>query len=155
MLSFAIHHMAGSTTWETTSMYYFILFQYTTMAVLFAIGRPWKQALYTNWMFSGWALICYATALASLLAANPNVFIFADDVALTWSWRLRLLLLAGFNIVANALVELLLVPLLINAASAYGARQRPGSVVCSQTLCILRHRSVKTVRYLEIFACLH
>jgi hypothetical protein len=114
-------------------MYYFILFQYTTMAVLFAIGRPWKQSIHTNWGFSGWAIICYAAALLSLLAANPNVFIFRDDVELTWSWRVKLLILAGVNAACNAFVELVAVPVLLAAARAYGARQRPGSVV------ILRH----------------
>ena len=38
-------------TWQSTSVYYLVLYQYIFMAILFAIGGPWKKSILTNIQF--------------------------------------------------------------------------------------------------------
>ena len=117
----------GPRTWETTSMYYFVLFQYITMAALFSLGRPWKRFVLTNFKFAVWTAVALAAAVVSLLLSTDlgpsgaNVFLYRDDVPLTWEWRVRLLALVALNVAANAALELAVTPALLRALASWRA----------------------------------
>jgi len=110
----------GPEAWETTTMFYFSNFQLTILSLLFAMGRPWKRAVYTNLRLSV-IFLCAITFNCVLLFVSDvdsirnNIgFVFADDIAIPMSWREELALLVLVNIACHAVWEVVLFPLLLS-----------------------------------------
>eukprot|EP00455_Lapot_gusevi_P026255 TRINITY_DN2770_c0_g2_i8.p1 TRINITY_DN2770_c0_g2~~TRINITY_DN2770_c0_g2_i8.p1 ORF type:complete len:487 (-),score=135.62 TRINITY_DN2770_c0_g2_i8:103-1563(-) len=103
----------GPVTWETTSVFYLLLFQYIIMALLFSLGWPWKRPIYSNRRFSFWIVVCILSSLSYILWSNNKIFFWKDDVMLPTSWRLSLLFMVGVNTAANAVFELVLIPFFV------------------------------------------
>jgi cation-transporting ATPase 13A2 len=74
-------------SYATTVLYYFSNVEYTLVALLFAIGHPWKKSILTNWKFVAWAFISLGTSIA-LIYSPPQVpgFFRSDDLALLAYW---------------------------------------------------------------------
>jgi len=87
----ATNEVGAAATMETTTLYLFSNFQYLLLAVLLALGHPWKRPLTTNLRFTVWCLVVLALNLALLLSTSMAGFWRADDVELPSEWRGRLL----------------------------------------------------------------
>ena len=98
--------VGDAATMETTSLYYFSNFQYLIMAVLFAMGYPWKRPLITNLRFTAWCLVVLSLNLALLFSPSMSGFWRSDDVELPSEWRGRLLALVLFHLCVSCVWEL-------------------------------------------------
>ena len=103
----ATNAVGDAATMETTSLYYFSNFQYLLMAVLFAMGHPWKRPLYTNVRFTAWCVVVLALNLALLFSPSLAGFWRSDDVALPAEWRGRLFALVLLHFAVSSVWELL------------------------------------------------
>ena len=102
----ATNAVGDASTMETTSLYYFSNFQYLLMAVLFAMGNPWKRPLYTNLRFTGWCIVVLSLNLALLFSPGTAGFWRSDDVELPSEWRGRLFALVLFHLTVSCAWEL-------------------------------------------------
>ena len=98
--------VGDAATMETTSLYYFSNFQYLIMAVLFAMGHPWKRPLITNLRFTVWCLVVLALNLALLFSPSMAGFWRSDDVSLPNEWRGRLFAIVLFHLTVSCAWEL-------------------------------------------------
>lgn len=104
----------GPESYITTSLYYFSNFQYSVMAVLFSLGRPWKAAIITNYKFSACVVLGWLANCALLFSPlrEPGFF-RSDDLALPWYWRRSI---AGYVLLFTGLAvlwELVVFPILV------------------------------------------
>lgn len=99
-------------SYVTTCLYYFSNFQYTFIAVLFALGRPWKRSLLTNWKFCLWSFISFGFSVALLYSPlmEPGFF-REDDLVIPTSWKRTIGLYALGYLGSTILWELILSPL--------------------------------------------
>ena len=98
----------------TTCMYYLSNFQYTIIALFFALGRPWKANIFTNWKFVLWSVISFGSSAALLYSPllEPHFF-RTDDLDIPWSWKHIIALHVLVFFVATGIWELLLSPFMV------------------------------------------
>ena len=101
-----VNEVGNAATMETTSLYYFSNFQYLIMALLFAMGHPWKRPLYTNLRFTAWCATVLSLNLALLFSPSMAGFWRSDDVSLPTQWRGRLFALVLLHVAVSCTWEM-------------------------------------------------
>lgn len=101
-------------TYYATSLYYFANFQFILMAVLFSLGRPWKQRIYKNKEFSLYTLLMCLMATLILFGNDTSFFIFSDEVSIQKSWRGTIFGFVFLNILVSCVFELFIFPAVLS-----------------------------------------
>lgn len=100
----------------TTALYYFSNCQYSIVAVFFALGKPWKASILTNWKFSLWVVVSFATSAALMLSPiQQPAFFRRDDLSMPWSWKRAIALYVLLFLAVTFVWEMILCPLFVIA----------------------------------------
>jgi cation-transporting ATPase 13A3/4/5 len=96
---------SNSAIFETSSLFVYANFQYLTSAFIFSLGKQWKQAIYTNYVFCIWWAICLLTSFFLLFSYDNVFFPFLQVLWTPKAWRLEMLYWALFNCAMNLIAE--------------------------------------------------
>lgn len=100
----------GPYSYVATGMAVFTNFQYIIMAILFALGRPWKSWIWTNWMLTIWCIAGFIVSLILLLTDWPMLWLTWDILPLSNHLRFTLLWVMIFYACSATVFELLFYP---------------------------------------------
>lgn len=95
----------------TSVMFLFSTFQYLIMALIFSVGRPFRQRIY--WPFFIYSAVGIVTTVMTLLAAPQWLLNWLYITDLPLQTRLAILNAAGIYLVLAFLLDRLLVPLVV------------------------------------------
>ncbi|XP_077579697.1 polyamine-transporting ATPase 13A3-like [Stigmatopora nigra] len=90
---------------ENTSLFYVSAFQYVVVAVVFAKGKPFRQASYKNWSFVLTCAILYLFLLFILLYPVPALEEAFEIASVPYEWRTTLLALISAHAVLSFISE--------------------------------------------------
>ncbi|XP_077472055.1 polyamine-transporting ATPase 13A3-like isoform X2 [Stigmatopora argus] len=90
---------------ENTSLFYVSAFQYVIVAMVFAKGKPFRQASYKNWSFVLTCAILYFFLLFILLYPVPAIEEAFEIASIPYEWRTTLLALISAHAVLSFILE--------------------------------------------------
>jgi magnesium-transporting ATPase (P-type) len=97
--------------WETTSIFLVAMFQYSTIAIVYTPRKPYRRAVYTNYLYMIDLIIIHICSLVILFyppTAIENLFELKHIPSFHFKGIIFGIVLINF--VASALIELFLVP---------------------------------------------
>ncbi|XP_022090369.1 probable cation-transporting ATPase 13A3 [Acanthaster planci] len=97
--------------WETTSVFLVSMFQYSTVAIIYTPRKPYRRAIYTNYLYLVDLIIIHACSLV-ILFYPPTAIEDLFQLKHIPSFRFKGIIFGVvlLNFVLSALVELILVP---------------------------------------------
>ncbi|XP_028654053.1 polyamine-transporting ATPase 13A3-like isoform X1 [Erpetoichthys calabaricus] len=100
---------------ENTTLFFISCCQYLTVALTFSKGKPFRQPIYTNYLFLGCIVVMYTFILFLLLYPITALEEFFELVCVPFEWRITML----FIIAANLALALLLESCLCNSGQLW------------------------------------
>ncbi|XP_041127044.1 probable cation-transporting ATPase 13A4 isoform X2 [Polyodon spathula] len=99
----------GFKSYENTTVWLLSLFSCIMVAFVFSRGKPFRKAIYTNYLFVLVLLSQLAVCLVFLFADVPGLYQFMDLVCTPTAWRLYILvMLVVYFVVALAIEEFII-----------------------------------------------
>ncbi|XP_046814648.1 polyamine-transporting ATPase 13A3-like isoform X1 [Vespa crabro] len=100
----------GYTCYENYSVFCVSMFQYITMAIIFSRGKPYRQPIYTNGMFTfSIVLLISICVYITVYPANWVINLLQLLVPPDYNWRIIILVLALANFFICLIVETLII----------------------------------------------
>lgn len=91
--------------YENSAIFIVSCFQYVLVALVFSVGPPYRQPLYTNVLFLLTLIILFACAIGILFMQSGSIFDLLELVQLPWSYHVKLLVIVLVNVVASLAFE--------------------------------------------------
>ncbi|XP_038078895.1 probable cation-transporting ATPase 13A3 [Patiria miniata] len=109
-----LEQQANSTNtlcWETTSIFLVAMFQYSTVAIVYTPGKPYRKAIYSNYVYMVDLIIIHACSLVILFYPPTEIEeLFKLKHISSYRFKGVIFGVVLINFVLSALVELLIIP---------------------------------------------
>ncbi|XP_043933277.1 polyamine-transporting ATPase 13A3-like [Protopterus annectens] len=90
---------------ENTTVFFISSFQYLVVALVFSKGKPYRQSIYTNYLFLASVFLTYSFILFIMMYPIKLIDDFFQLVCVPYDWRLTMLALTGANLLLSIFLE--------------------------------------------------
>ncbi|TIB92882.1 hypothetical protein E3Q19_01771 [Wallemia mellicola] len=91
--------------YENSAVFIVSCFQYVLVALVFSVGPPYRQPLYTNILFLITLVVLFACAIIILFLPSGAVFDILELMEFPWSYHLKILGVVIVNVIASLTFE--------------------------------------------------
>lgn len=91
--------------YENSAIFIVSCFQYVLVALVFSVGPPYRQPLYTNVLFLLTLVVLFTCAIIILFLPSGAVFDLLELMPFPWSYHLKLLGIVIVNVVVSLTFE--------------------------------------------------